>query len=49
MLRRALLSPPVLISLIVLLLASTLPLYVSGYVAFSRSPIISACSASPTR
>src|SRR5271170_1266864 len=32
MLRRALLSPPVLISLVVLLLASTLPLYVSGYV-----------------
>ena len=32
MLRRALLSPPVLISLIVVLLASTLPLYVSGYV-----------------
>src|SRR5271168_5032612 len=32
MLRRALLSPPVLISLAVLLLASTLPLYVSGYV-----------------
>src|SRR5271169_6486011 len=32
MLRRALLSPPVLISLIVVLIASTLPLYVSGYV-----------------
>ena len=32
MLRRALISPPVLISLIVLLLAATLPLYVSGYV-----------------
>src|SRR5271170_2960878 len=32
MLRRALLSPPVLISLVVLPLASTLPLYVSGYV-----------------
>ena len=32
MLRRALLSPPVLISLIVVLVASTLPLYVSGYV-----------------
>ena len=32
MLRRALLSPPVLISLIVVLLAATLPLYVSGYV-----------------
>jgi branched-chain amino acid transport system permease protein len=32
MLRRALVSPPVLISLIVLLLAATLPLYVSGYV-----------------
>src|SRR5271155_3803751 len=29
---RALASPPVLISLIVVLLASTLPLYVSGYV-----------------
>ena len=32
MLRRALVSPPVLISLIVVLLAATLPLYVSGYV-----------------
>src|ERR1700727_1195332 len=32
MLRRALFSPPVLISLIVLALAATLPLYVSGYV-----------------
>src|ERR1700727_577836 len=32
MLRRALVSPPVLISLIVILLAATLPLYVSGYV-----------------
>src|SRR5271165_493504 len=32
MLRRALLSPPVFISLIVVLVASTLPLYVSGYV-----------------
>ena len=32
MLRRALFSPPVLISLIVVLLAATLPLYVSGYV-----------------
>src|ERR1700733_9027944 len=32
MLRRALLSPPVLISLIVVVVASTLPLYVSGYV-----------------
>src|SRR5277367_4427503 len=32
MLRRALLSPPVLISLIVVVIASTLPLYVSGYV-----------------
>ena len=32
MLRRALLSPPVLISLIVVLIAATLPLYVSGYV-----------------
>src|SRR6202051_4596824 len=32
MLRRALFSPPVLISLIVILLAATLPLYVSGYV-----------------
>ena len=32
MLRRALISPPVLISLIVVLLAATLPLYVSGYV-----------------
>ena len=32
MLRRALISPPVLISLIVVLVASTLPLYVSGYV-----------------
>jgi branched-chain amino acid transport system permease protein len=32
MLRRALVSPPVLISLIVALLAATLPLYVSGYV-----------------
>src|SRR6202451_4380353 len=32
MLPRALLSPPVLISLIVVLLAATLPLYVSGYV-----------------
>src|ERR1700690_556972 len=31
MLRRALLSPPVLISLVVVLLAATLPLYVSGY------------------
>ena len=31
-LRRALVSPPVLISLIVVLLAATLPLYVSGYV-----------------
>ena len=30
--RRALFSPPILISLIVVLLASTLPLYVSGYV-----------------
>ena len=29
---RALVSPPVLISLIVVLLAATLPLYVSGYV-----------------
>ncbi len=32
MLRRILLSPPVWISLIVVLVASTLPLYVSGYV-----------------
>ena len=32
MVRRALLSPPVLISLVVLLVASVLPLYVSGYV-----------------
>src|SRR5277367_3849226 len=32
MLRRALLSPPVLISLIVVLIASTLPLGVSGYI-----------------
>src|SRR5271166_2928967 len=32
MLRRALLSPPVFISLIVVLIASTLPFYVSGYV-----------------
>src|SRR3981189_2953142 len=32
MLRRTLVSPPVLISLIVVLLAATLPLYVSGYV-----------------
>src|SRR5580692_5047333 len=32
MLRRALISPPVLISLIVVLIAATLPLYVSGYV-----------------
>src|SRR5271165_4943488 len=32
MLRRALLSPPVLISLIVVLIASTLPWYVSFYV-----------------
>ncbi len=32
MLRRALLSPPVLISLVVVLIAATLPLYVSGYV-----------------
>ena len=32
MLLRALVSPPVLISLIVVLLAATLPLYVSGYV-----------------
>ena len=32
MLRRALFSPPVLISLIVILIAATLPLYVSGYV-----------------
>src|ERR1700686_4324122 len=32
MVLRALVSPPVLISLIVLLLAATLPLYVSGYV-----------------
>ena len=32
MLRRALVSPPVLISLVVILLAATLPLYVSGYV-----------------
>src|SRR5271166_5571625 len=32
MLRRALLSPPVFISLIVVLVAWTLPLYVSGYV-----------------
>ena len=32
MLRRALLSRPVLIGLVVVLAASTLPLYVSGYV-----------------
>jgi branched-chain amino acid transport system permease protein len=32
MVLRALLSPPVLISLIVILIAATLPLYVSGYV-----------------
>src|SRR5271157_1291565 len=32
MLSRALLSPPVLISLIVVVTASTLPLYVSGYI-----------------
>ena len=32
MLRRALLSPPVLISLVVVVIAATLPLYVSGYV-----------------
>src|SRR5258708_19273773 len=32
MLGRALVSPPVLISLVVVLLAATLPLYVSGYV-----------------
>ena len=32
MLRRVVLSPPVLIGLIVVLVASTLPLYVSGYV-----------------
>src|ERR1700759_810010 len=32
MLRRAFFSPPVLISLIVILIAATLPLYVSGYV-----------------
>src|SRR5579871_7016227 len=32
MLRRALFSPPVLISLVVVLLAATLPLGVSGYV-----------------
>src|SRR6201997_2279608 len=32
MLRRALVSPPVLISLIVVLIAAALPLYVSGYV-----------------
>ena len=32
---RALFSPPVLISLTVVLLAATLPLYVSGYVSNS--------------
>ena len=40
MVSRALVSPPVLISLIVVLVAATLPLYVSGYVLGDRKSVV---------